>query len=118
MQRRYEEQSKHDEIVESMANKFAEQGHRNIKADIDGYAKPEQIGYHIPDVTSEEGFKTHIVEVETCSSIDDSHTTSQWKTFNNTDAEFHIAVPEQCLSEAKQRAEQIGVKAKFWFFKG
>ena len=82
-------QSDHDKLVKKIADFFIEKKEPNVKADITGYPSPKEIMWkgnphgHIPDVTSnnEKQYK-YIVEVETDDSINDSHTSDQWKLFS------------------------------------
>jgi hypothetical protein len=112
------DQSKHDSMVKSVADHVSENGHTNVKADIEGYDRPELIYWentkkgHIPDVTSTSGTQ-YIFEVETEDSIDDSHTEDQWKLFSanaqQDSKKFIVVVPKGYDQQARTRAKQLGV---------
>lgn len=117
------ESQEHKNLVEMMFNYFVKQGYTNLKADLEGKTQPDQIGKHIPDLTCNKNDtkKTFIIlEAETCSTISDEHTESQWKTFYNKakeiDGEFHIVVPKTCNNSsgrtlAEQRLKELGISA-------
>ena len=111
-------QTEHDSMVRSVANYVKEKGHSDVKADLEGYEKPELLYWsstrkgHYPDVTSTES-KDYIFEVETGDSINDLHTEDQWKLFSANAKEhsktFVVVVPKESESKAWQRAEELGI---------
>ena len=118
----------HQQLVRTMAVHYGRQGCSNIKADLPGYEQPHTIRSgsveHRPDVTctkTQGGHKRIIIlEAETCESVEDSHTASQWKLFrlaaDSWGGEFHIIVPRQCGNSAgrdlaHQRLRELGISA-------
>jgi len=111
-------QTEHDGMVKSVVNFVKAEGHSNIKADLEGYDKPELIYWkstgkgHYPDVTSTKS-ENYIFEVETDDSINDSHTEDQWKLFSaNVKAhsrKFIVVVPKGSEQQAWQRVRELGI---------
>ena len=122
---RRKDQSKHEYIIKSFVGVLKSNQYKDIKADIDGYDKPNKLYWegsekgYTPDITaifdkvyhSPERF---IFEVETEDSIDDSHTEDKWKLFgtygNSFRRRFIVIVPKDCKQKALVIAEQIDVK--------
>ena len=112
-------QSKHDEIVKSLAVLIEEDGHTDIKADIGGYERPTKIIWkntgkgHIPDVISTKT-SNYIFEVETDDSIDDSHTADQWVLFSKYakrhNTMFIVVVPEGSKQDSLNRAIELDIE--------
>ena len=110
--------SEHDGMVKSVADHLASTGHRNIRADIAGFSKPDLIHWkgqstgHIPDVTSVNGVQ-YLFEVETGDSIGDQHTADQWRLFSASarlnSKRFVVVVPKGFEQDARTRASQLGV---------
>ena len=114
IQRTGTDRMEHDNMVKRVADHLRNQGHK-VSADILGYERPAQIGAHIPDVSSVDSTGTrHIVEVETCETINIQHTADQWRTFGHSGANFYIAVPRVCELSAKSRATQLGLNPIVW----
>lgn len=113
------ESVEHKRLIRMMVNYFSNQGYTNIKADIDGYPQPEPISdglwnTYIPDLTCRKNdwSKTRIVlEAETCSTINDSHTAGQWRAFARASGEFHLVVPETCGNESGRTKAQRQLRA-------
>ncbi len=111
-------QSEHDSMVKSMIAHIKAWGHDDIKADLEGYEKPELIYWpntkkgHYPDITSTKS-QNYIFEVETIDSINDSHTEDQWKLFSANAKEhsimFIVVVPKGAGAEARQRVGELGI---------
>ena len=116
-------QIEHDSMVRSVANYLKENGHSNIKADLEGYEKPELIYWsstkkgHYPDVTSNypdvtsTKSKGYIFEVETDDTITELHTGDQWKLFSenakiNLKA-FIVVVPKESETKAWDRVTEM-----------
>lgn len=98
------ENDRHASLIGMMADHFVILGYADIKADLDGYAQPSQLDYHVPDLTATKSNGKHIVlEAETRGTIADIHTPSRWRdSYNNArriDAEFHIVVSRFCDSK-------------------
>lgn len=118
MQRNPSESKQHVDLINMMVNHFNSQGYRNIKADISGMTSPDVIygtkQNHVPDITAEKNGITVILEAETCDSIYNSHTTSQWSLFadaaNNPSGEFHVVVPKGSRNDAERRAADLSIK--------
>jgi len=111
-------QTEHNSMVKSVVNHVRADGHSNIKADLEGYDKPELIywertkkGYY-PDVTSTKS-QNYMFEVETDDSINDLHTEDQWKLFSaNARAnskKFIVVVPKGSEQQAWQRVRELGI---------
>lgn len=111
-------QSEHDSMVRSIINYIKGEKHSSIRADLQGYEKPELIYWsgtkkgHYPDVTSTEG-QNYIFEVETDDSINDSHTEDQWRLFSANAKEhsktFIVVVSKGAEQQAQQRAKDLGI---------
>lgn len=111
-------QEEHDLMIKKFAVELEGEGARNVKADINGYEKPDKITWprrqdgHIPDITAD-GI---LVEVETADSIDDPHTEDQWTLFarhaQNTNQKFIIVVPITKEPLAWRRLRQLKVNAE------
>ena len=113
-------QSDHDRMVKAVADHLANEGCRNVMADVRRYDRPTKIVWkrsnrgHIPDLRAD-GI---IVEVETADSIDDAHTSDQWTLFaayaEEHDQVFVVVVPEGSSAAAKRRLRELGVTAEVW----
>ena len=115
-------QKDHDVLVKQVVvellrlNSFSE-----ICADLTGHSQPNRIYWettgegHIPDVTAK-GEHFCIFEVETYDSIEESHTSDQWKLFaafaNQHNAVFYVVVPVGYKKQATQRLTALGITAK------
>ena len=112
-------QSDHDKMVKYVADFYIKKNHPNVKADIQGYNKPDVIKWrgqnsgHIPDVTTGNSI---LVEVETDDSINDTHTKDQWTLFSTYAQEhkikFYIVVPKGSEQKAENRKVELGVKGE------
>ncbi len=131
MTRTSAESKEHIQLIEMMANHFKSLGCTDIKADLDGYSRPDSINGYIPDLTCYKNGVNRsliILEAETCSSIFDQHTERQWTAFYNrsrtTGSEFHIVVPKTCNTSSsresvKERLRQLGISAnEIWTPRG
>ena len=117
------ESKEHKDLIRMMLNYFRKQGYINLKADLTGENTPDPIGGHIPDLTCNKNDPNQtfiILEAETCTTISDEHTDSQWRTFyreaKRVKGEFHITVPRTCddtsgITLAKQRLKELGIDA-------
>lgn len=80
-------------------------GVREIIAGPESRHRPDAIFYHKSDADEESPF---IFEVETCESIDSSHTISQCRLFSEaatkTHGRFYLVVPELCDEEMEEVA--------------
>jgi hypothetical protein len=108
--RTYQDQSEHDSLVRMMVNYFSTQGYLNIRADLDGFTRPDKLYWKgreneplIPDLTCQmnDPQRTQIIlEAETCQSIGSDHTCEEWKLFSacatQFGKQFHVVVPRQC----------------------
>jgi len=102
----------HQEMLSSMLTYLRDQGHEILAADHKSIPiKPGLFGNSRPDIVSKDVGKIHITEVETCDSINHSHTRGQWLDFHRANAKFLIVVPERCVLNAKNRANELGVEA-------
>ena len=107
------ESFEHENLVRMMANYYTKQGYQNVKADIQGWFTPELIGKHIPDVTAQKNDLFIILEAETCTTIDDDHTKSQWLEFSKN-GKFEVAVPKNCRDSANTQLRGLGITATVW----
>ena len=82
MARTKRSQSKHDAEVKRIAIEFEKKGY-DVKADIQGYSRPETIGGYRPDVFAQKGKKRKIVEVETSESVKCARDVAQQQAFRN-----------------------------------
>ena len=118
------ESTEHKQLVKMMVNHFSNQGYTNIRADIDGYTRPEPIGdghgrTYIPDLTCNKNDRNRsriVLEAETCGTIDDGHTAGQWRAFARARGEFHLVVPKTCGREpgrtkAQRQLRALGITA-------
>lgn len=106
-----------------MIDYFRKQGYKDIKADLEGYIRPDEIYGHRPDLTCRtKGFKRIFIllEAETRGTIFDPHTEAQWRAFyNQADqkrGEFHVVVPRICDGQpgrelANQRLRELNISA-------
>ena len=111
-------QEEHDSMVRAVVKNVKENGHSNIKADLQGYEKPKLIYWkskkegYIPGVTSTKN-QGYIFGIETDYSIDDSHTEDQWRLFSANakqhSKKFIVVVPKGSEQQARQRAKQLGI---------
>lgn len=105
-------------MVKSVADYVTDNGHRNVKADIEGYDTPDLLYWsnskngHIPDITSKKD-TSYIFEVETDDSINDTHTKDQWQLFSANakqySKKFIVVVPKGSKQKANKRANQLGI---------
>ena len=117
MTRSQSESQEHHNLIIMMVHYFESQGYKEIKADIPERKRPTVIygtkKNHIPDLTARKNGNFVILEVETASTIFDSHTASQWSLFadaaNNAGGEFHVVVPKGAKSIAEQRASNLRI---------
>lgn len=122
------ESKEHEKLVRMMASHFTNEGHSDVRADLPGYTQPDTITKgkleHRPDVTCVKRVngkeRLVILEAETCTSIADSHTASQWELFRLAAdywrGEFHVVVPRVCgysdgAAKAQQRLQELGIAA-------
>jgi len=113
-------QADHDRIVARLAEFFRREGFSDIRADVEGYPKPDKIYWpdsikgHVPDVLADWA----LVEVETEDSIEHKHTEDQWTLFSAYALEhnlsFYVVVPAGREATAKARVQELRVKAEVW----
>ena len=72
-----ERQSDHDKCVSNKANEWKSDGW-TVKADLEGWDKPSEIGGFIPDIEAKKSI-TRICEVETEETLETDK--EQWETF-------------------------------------
>lgn len=73
-------QSQHDRKVRQIARDFEKNGF-DVKADVQGFSRPDTIGGYRPDVVATKGRERKIVEVETTESKDSTRDRNQKKAF-------------------------------------
>ena len=109
-------QSLHDTMVRIRANNLTNDGYY-VYADISGFPEPPKFGGHIPDIYAVKGVSKIITEIETCETICLDHTREQYTAFSHvSETEFHVKVPESCLSEAKDCAARWGITVNRWWY--
>lgn len=108
MARNITESSEHDQLVLMMAQYFKKLGYSEIKADITGWTKPDNIFWtnlpdqkYCPDVTCLDTNGIFVIlEAETCSTLNDTHTKEQFEIFKahakNKGGRFEVVVPRTC----------------------
>lgn len=67
--RSQQNQSKHDRHVKKLAERY-NQGRYTVKADVQGYPRPDTLNGRRPDIQATSGKQEIIIEVETRDSID------------------------------------------------
>ena len=115
------DQQAHDGLVITLARRIHSTfGEKLLALDYPGHAKPDTIRHplsgeqHRPDLVATHGFKTYMIEVETSSSINDAHTTSQWQAFSYWARQglgrgFIVAVPRGQGQAALIRLAQLRI---------
>jgi len=73
-------QSKHDRMVEKIAQDYEAKGY-DVSADVEGYPQPPTLGGYRPDVVASKGGQETIVEVETPDSVNSLRDTAQQGAF-------------------------------------
>jgi len=114
MERTAESKSKHDQLVNAMAEMFKTQGY-TVKADLPNYnEKPTEWAGCRPDI---EAFKNGLVnkriliEAETCDSLDWETTKAQWQAFSSApNTLFYVVVPANCIENARAKRKEWAVK--------
>lgn len=116
MQRYGKLEETHKELIKWMVGKLRKEGHDITHADHPDleYPAPEKIKNHKPDIVSHFKGVRHVTEAETCGSIDDEHTESQWKEFDKAAGEFLVVVPNSCRVNAEERARKLGIRPKIY----
>ena len=113
------EEDIHESLIKTRIKELEKDDHSNIKTDhLSDYEKPDKIGDHIPDITSEKDNIFYITEAETKETIGTEETVDQWKAFASYgditgDTKFHVVVPASCLEDAKKFAEENEIKIDF-----
>ena len=112
--------SEHDFMIQDMANFLVEKKFNDVRANIDGFEKPEIIvcetsGFsYTPDLTAQ-GKRFNIFEIETSKSINDKLTEQKWGLFasvaKNKDALFYLIVPKSSVPDAHQRMTELNIEA-------
>ena len=82
MTRSKRSQSKHNTIVKKLAKQYKQKGYK-VKADIEGWEKPDTIRGVRPDIIAEKSGHKTVVEVETKDSVDSKRDLQQQKAFKN-----------------------------------
>jgi hypothetical protein len=111
-------QSIHDKLTIFQIINYRKHGYTNIKVNNTNYApgQPERVGGYTPDMSAVFDHKTTICMVETNDSMKEFHTIEQWRAFAKSAFEFHVIVPKNALSDAKEKAKinRINVD-KYWY---
>jgi len=108
----------HDSMVKAMIKALKHKEIEVLKADVEGYERPDEIDGYIPDVVGKKESGTIVVvEVETCESVNSDHTKEQFKAFSNADGEFWVDVPESCLEKLKKNVKAWKVIVNKWYYR-
>ena len=75
-------QSRHDRKVKQLARQYERKGYK-VKADLEGYERPESIRKLRPDLRVKKGGHETVVEVETKDSVDTTRAKKQQKAFKD-----------------------------------
>lgn len=112
--------SEHDQLVKNVIDNLIRAGFTDIKADFEGWNKPEGIHWtsnpninYIPDIVATKYENVEIFEIETASSINLSHTEEQIKLFytyaENNKAKFQLVVPKAIANDAINLVNKLGL---------
>ena len=82
MARSKKNQSAHNTTVKKLAKQYKQKGYK-VKADIEGWGKPDIIRGVRPDIIAEKSGHKTAVEVETKDSVDSKRDIQQQKAFKN-----------------------------------
>jgi len=108
----------HSKLIRALAKKYEEDGYW-VQADHIDHPNgcPPQVNGHVPDVAAYSGGTLKIIaEAETCDTLDDDHTRSQWSAFSRSPYRFDVIVPKRCLEAAKAQARTWGVNVDRWWW--
>lgn len=116
------ESPEHKNLVKRMVEHYQSEGYTKFRADLDGHTQPDSINGKIPDVIAwgHPSKPPAILEVETCDSIDNNHTESQFKAFSveakQNGWEFHVTIPKICYDNAKKVIDALSLSPypKIW----
>jgi hypothetical protein len=107
-------------MVRSLVLDLKKKGFRNIRADLEGLARPPRVDgtpedeTYVPDVTGD-GREHNVFEVETADTIYDEHTADQWKSFadyaRERNGRFWVVVPKGTADDARFRLSRLHVAA-------
>ena len=109
--------AKHETLIRALVKKYEANG-LYVEADhiSHPHGRPPRIGNHIPDVAAyNQGKLLIIAEAETCDTISDDDTRSQWSDFSESDYRFEVIVPESCIEAAKIQARIWGIIVDQWW---
>ena len=82
MARSKNNQSAHNTTVKKLAKQYKQKGYK-VKADVEGWQKPDTIRGVRPDIIAEKSGHKTVVEVETKDSVDSKRDLQQQKAFKN-----------------------------------
>ena len=107
--------------VEIFAEMLMNSGFKQVKANTDGFSKPDLIIFpgqkdtYIPDITAWKR-RLCIFKVETSESLDEPSIDNEWiglaEFANKYDASLGIVVPQYALVKANQRVEKLNINAR------
>ncbi|MBI5444170.1 MAG: hypothetical protein HY900_23535 [Deltaproteobacteria bacterium] len=116
-------QADHDRMIGEVVSFLREKGYGEIRADLPDFEHPEEIVWRatgrgeVPDVTAR-STSFIVVEVETEDTIEDAHTTEQWRLFSEhareVRGEFFVVVPKGFMAHAWRRLKLLGLEANVW----
>jgi hypothetical protein len=116
--------SEHDQLILMMARYFKNEGYTQIKADIPDWPKPDKVFWtndpnnpYIPDLTCYDNSGIYVIlEAETCSTLNITHTQEQFKIFRahatKNKGRFEVVVPINCNN--RSASELIKQQAREW----
>ena len=113
----------HDRLISVLVGFLEDEGYSEIKADLDGYEKPQALWWTdnpdekvVPDVTAKKNDAVYIYEVETKDSIARECPSEPWKLFSawagENDGEFRIFVEKGAETAVENRVSELEIKAK------
>lgn len=108
IQRDHVEESLHYLMIDVLVDSLEKDGY-TVHADHVGglRPKPRPLGDYIPDIEAAKGSDIRLIEVETQSTIATPETRTQLLALIAADARAYLAVPFDCLEEARQLREEL-----------
>ena len=98
MARSKKSQSIHNTTVKKLAKQYQQRGYK-VKADIEGWGKPDTIRGVRPDIIAEKSGHKTVVEVETKESVDSKRDLQQQKAFKNWSSDSDMKHYKRVVTE-------------------
>ena len=110
----------HQSILKKMVDLFKNKGYTIKCAELSGYNSCSIIGTHVPDMVATNATGLwHIVEVETCESLDTEQTLEQFHEFVNNimkddkrKVPFYVGFPKRCETKMSNLLVKEGLQSK------